>query len=369
MLFSEDEVERYSRQIVLDDIGYEGQSRIKAGGVSVLGLGGLGSPIALQLAAMGVGFLRVVDRDVVELSNIHRQSLYTTEDLGYPKAEVAERRLKALNPRLEVEALTASINEDSVGELVRGVDIVLDGLDSIETRYVVNRACVEAGLPYIYGAAIETIGSTTTILPHETPCLECFAPNLEDDQLPKCGTEGVHPSILTVVASIQVSEAIRLLTGKRPNLAGRLLYFDVKDLSYDQVEIERQHTCPVCGDHPSSPPKPVRRRLIQDLCGREHGKRVFTITPKENLDLSISGLTKRLERRGFDVAVKAKMGLTFRYGSDISVSVLSSGVAIVVGAKLELDALKIYRDLVIDEMGVDAKRVDPTLPALLAQSS
>ncbi len=366
MGFSEEDMERYSRQIVLDEIGYEGQLKIRGGRVCIVGLGGLGSPIALQLASMGVGSLRIVDMDVVEMSNLHRQILYNTGDIGYSKAEVAEAKLKALNPGLKIEALTVAANQDSVKDLVKGVDVVVDGLDSIETRYVLNRACVEAGVPFVYGAAIETIGSATTILPRETPCIECFAPNLEDEQLPKCGTEGVHPSVLTVIGSIQVSEAIRILTGKKPNLAGRLVYFDVRDLAFDQVEIERQARCSVCGDRSSAPPKSIPRRLVKDLCGREQGKRVLAITPRDNLNLDVKGLTGKLERRGFKIDVRGRLGVTFHYNPEVKVSVLSSGVSIIVGVEEEREALKLYSNIVAEEMHVDLRRVDSSLPVLLA---
>lgn len=367
MAFSREEIERYSRQIVLDEIGYEGQLRLKKGKVLLIGVGGLGSPIALQLTSMGVGNLRIVDRDVVELSNLHRQPLYSTDDIGYPKVEVAAAKLKAKNPDVKIEALTVSVNQDSVKELIKDVDVVVDGLDSIETRYVVNRACIEAGIPFVYGAAIETIGSATTIIPRETACIECFAPNLEDDQLPKCGTEGVHPSILSIIGSIEASEAVRILMGKKPNLAGRLAYFDVKDLTFDQISIERQTTCPTCGDQPHQAPKPIHRRLVRELCGREQGKRALAITPRENLNLDIQNLTQRLKTRGFTIEVAAKMGVTFRYNPEVTVSILSSGVAVVVGVKEEIEALTIYSDVISEEMQVDLNRVDPSLPTLLAK--
>ncbi|MEE9586188.1 MAG: HesA/MoeB/ThiF family protein [Nitrososphaerales archaeon] len=369
MPFSEEEIERYSRQIVLEEIGYNGQTKLNDGKVCIIGVGGLGSPIAQQLAAMGVGTLRIIDRDVVELSNLHRQTLYNTEDIGYPKAERAEKKLRAINPSLKIEAQTVAVNQDSVRDIVHGMDVVVDGLDSIETRYIVNRACIEAGIPYIYGAAIETIGSSTTIIPHETPCIECFAPNLEDDQLPKCGTEGVHPSILTVIGSIQASETVRLLTGKKPNLAGHLVYFDVKDLTFDQIDIERQPACLACGDDPSATPKPIPRRLVRELCGREQGKRALAITPRDNLNLDIQSLIEKLEGRNFKVDVKAKMGVTFRYNPEVTASILSSGVAVVVGVSEEREALRLYRDVVAGEMQVDPERIDPNFPALLAEPS
>jgi molybdopterin/thiamine biosynthesis adenylyltransferase len=359
MAFTDEEVERYSRQIVLDEIGYDGQKRLKEGKIAVIGVGGLGSPIALQLTSMGVGSLRIVDRDVVELSNLHRQPLYSSGDIGYPKAEVAEAKMKARNPNVKIEALTAAVNSDSVRGIVNGMDVVVDGLDSIETRYVVNRACIEAGIPYVYGAAIETIGSATTIIPGETPCIECFAPNLEDDQLPKCGTEGVHPSILSIV---------RIITGKKPNLAGRLAYFDIKDLTFDQIDIERQLSCPACGEKPAEAPKPIRRKLLRELCGREQGKRAIAITPRENLNLDIQGLTKKLKNRNFVIDVEARMGVTFHYDPEVTVSVLSSGVAVVVGVKDDHDALRIYRNIVVGEMSVNLEMVDPGLPQILAET-
>ena len=361
MGFSEEEFERYSRQIILDEIGYDGQTKIKDGKVCIVGLGGLGSPISLQLTAMGVGSLRIVDMDVVELSNLHRQSLYNTKDIGYPKAEVAEKKLKSINPRLKIEALTVAVNQDSVKDLIKGVDVVVDGLDSIETRYVVNRACVEAGIPYVYGAAIGTIGSASTIIPLETPCIECFAPNLEDDQLPKCGTEGVHPSLLNIIASIETSEVIRILTSKKPNLAGKLTYFDIKDLSFDQIEIQRQPACSVCGEKPASKPKPIERRLVRDLCGRDKGRRVLAVTPRENLNLDIRKLTEKIVKKGLAIEVKAKKGVTFHYDENVKISILSSGIAVIVGVSNDVEALRIYQETVVKEMNIPLERIDTVL--------
>lgn len=369
MPLSEQEKERYSRQIVLEEIGFTGQTKLHDSKVCLIGVGGLGSPIALQLTAMGVGSLRIVDRDVIEISNIHRQALYNTNDIGYPKAEVAEKKLKAINPNVEIESLTVSVNQDSVGGIVEGVDVVVDGLDSIETRYLVNRACVKAGIPYIYGAAIETIGSATTIIPGETPCVECFAPNLEDDQLPKCGVEGVHPSILSIIGSMQVSETVRILIGKKPNLAGKLVYFDVKNLTFDQIEINKQKACLVCGDDKSVSPKEIPRRLIQDLCGRNQGKMTYTITPRDNLNLDIESLAEKMRQRDFEIGVQGKKGVTFKDNNDVSVSILDSGVAIVVGINEERDALRLYHEIVVEEMGIEHERIDPEISALLSKLS
>ncbi len=369
MPFTDEEKERYSRQIVLDEIGYNGQIKLREGKVCIIGVGGLGSPIALQLTAMGVGTLRIIDRDVIEISNLHRQTLYDMKDIGYPKAEAATKKLKAINPSLNIEALTVSVNEDNVRNIVKGMDVVVDGLDSIETRYLVNRACNVENIPYIYGAAIETIGSSTTIIPNKSPCVECFAPNLDDDQLPKCGVEGVHPSILSIIGSIQVSETVRILIGKAPKLAGHLIYFDVKNLSLDQIEISRQEACLVCGDKKIGAPKPIPRKLVKELCGREHGKRTIAITPKEDLKLDIQSLAEKMRKEGFKIGVQGKLGVTFHYDTEVTVSVLSSGGAVVVGINEDQEALKLYSDLVIESMGISQGRVDPKISALLAKPS
>ncbi|MFC1755231.1 ThiF family adenylyltransferase [Thermoproteota archaeon] len=369
MPLSEKEKERYSRQIILEEIGFSGQTKLHESKVCLIGAGGLGSPIALQLVAMGIGSLRIIDRDIIEISNIHRQTLYNTDDIGYPKAEVAERKLKAVNPNLNIEALTISVNQDNVKEIVDGVDVVVDGLDSIETRYLVNRACVKVGIPYVYGAAIETIGSATTIIPGETPCVECFAPNLEEDQLPKCGAVGVHPSVISIIGSIQVTETVRILIGKKPNLAGRLVYFDVKNLTLDKIEIKKQKACLVCGEDKSVAPKQIPRRLIQDLCGRDQGKMTYTITPRDNLKLNIDSLSEKMRVRGFKIGVQGKKGVTFDYDNKFTVSILESGVAIVVGVNEEQDALRLYHEVVAKEMGIEHDRIDSEISALLAKPS
>ncbi|MBS7654597.1 HesA/MoeB/ThiF family protein [Candidatus Bathyarchaeota archaeon] len=162
---SESELEFYSRQIALSEIGYGGQLKLANSSVCIAGLGGLGSPVALQLAAMGVGHIRLVDQDIVELSNLHRQILYGANFVGYPKVEVAAKRLKELNPHIEVEPLPISINADNAEDIVKGMDVIVDGLDRMTPRYAINRACQKNSVPYIFAAALMTFGNISTILP------------------------------------------------------------------------------------------------------------------------------------------------------------------------------------------------------------
>lgn len=168
---SNKELEYYSRQIVMAELGYNTQLKLKDSKACLLGVGGLGSSAAMQLAAMGVGYLRIVDRDVVELTNLHRQHLYGVDDVGYPKVEAAAKRLQNLNPYITIEPLPLSVNQTNAENIVRGMDVVVDGLDSMAARYAINRACTKLGVPYVFGAAIETTGNLSTIVPGETACL------------------------------------------------------------------------------------------------------------------------------------------------------------------------------------------------------
>lgn len=366
MALREEDLERYSRQIILDDIGFDGQEKIRNATATVVGTGGLGSPIALQLTAMGIGKLRLVDRDVVELSNLHRQILFSPEDVGLPKAEVAVKKLQKLNPDVKFEALTSSLNDDSAEYIVRGSDIVVDGLDSIYARYALNRACLKLNIPYVFGSAIEVTGSASTFIPGKTPCLECLYPNLKDEDLPKCGTEGVHPSILTIVSSVQVSEAIKLIVGKEPSLAGNLFYADIRDITFDKIQIARQSDCKACGENANLSEQVLPRKLVEEICGREYGKSVHVISPKEDLQLDLIAVASELNRRNLRIRASSDYGVTFSYDANINVSLVRSGVATVVGANTEQKALEVFDDLVVSGLGVPANRVDPKFRMVLS---
>jgi adenylyltransferase/sulfurtransferase len=243
---SEGEMDVYSRQIALRDIGYEGQVRIRKARVCVVGVGGLGSTMVTQLAGMGIGFLRIVDHDVVERVNLHRQGVYSVKTLGMLKVKAAENRIREINPDVEVEALPLSVNDYNAESIVKGVNVVLDGLDSLRVRRIVNRACVKLHVPYVFGSAVEMFGNASTIIPGETPCLDCFLPRQEPSAT--CATVGVHPSLVSIVASIQVSEAVRIITGVKPILKSKLLFFDLRNMLLETIEIKRSESCETCGE-------------------------------------------------------------------------------------------------------------------------
>jgi adenylyltransferase/sulfurtransferase len=340
---SDEECEYYSRQIVMAGMGYNAQVKLKNSKACLLGVGGLGSVVSMQLAAMGVGYLRIVDRDVVELINLHRQHLYGVDKVGYPKVEVAAKRLRNLNPYITVEPLPLSINEANAEDIVEGMDVVVDGLDSMVARYAINRACVKLGVPYVFGAAVATSGNLSTIVPGETACLGCFYGGLDDKKLPKCGEVGIHPSLVNVVASLEVSEAVRILTGKQPLLVNKLLHFDLDEMEFTEINLSKVDSCPVCGVNPVSSSVNFHGKMIEEICG-QRGRRVFVVVPKEDLDVSLTELRNYLERKGFRIKAEGKLGLTFSLG-DVKASVLKSGVVTLEGVKGKDEVLKFFNEL------------------------
>jgi molybdopterin/thiamine biosynthesis adenylyltransferase len=337
--FTDEELEYYSRQMVLPQIGLEGQRRLKGKRACVVGLGGLGSIISTQLASMGVGHLRIVDRDIVEISNLQRQHLYGVDVLGLPKVEAAAHRLRRLNPFIEVEPLPLSLNPRNVDRILEGVDVVLDGLDRMAPRYVLNRACVRMGIPYVYGAAITNVGNITTVIPGETACLECFQGGLDDASLPTCAVVGVNPSIVNIIASIEVSEAIRVLLGRRPSLANALLFCDLESLTFERISLKRAERCPACGTTAAQTPLPFEE--VEEICGRE-GRSVFVVNPEDELQLDMGRVEKKLASMGLDIIRRGELGLTFSDTHGFRGSLLKSGVSILEGVKDREEALKIF---------------------------
>ena len=338
------ELERYSRQIMLEDIGFEGQLKLREAKFCVVGIGGLGTVIASQLAAMGVGTLRIVDRDVIEISNLHRQALFNDSDIGQVKVEVAAKRLKQMNPNVNVEPLPVSITDFTAPKVVEGCDVVIDGLDSVNARYALNDACLKLSIPYVYGGAIGLLGSACTIIPNQTACLRCIFPSLDDNEMPTCSTEGIHPSVLSVISGVEVSEAVKIIIGQQPRLKNKLLYFDLKDLTFDLIDVQRHEDCASCGNAKKQVVTVSDKLLVEELCGRDMGKRTFSITPADLLNFDVNAIQTLAERNGFNVETKGNMGITLNRDGKLSVSLLKSGAAVIVGAKDEKDALSIYRE-------------------------
>ena len=340
---SNKDLDRYSRQVMLEEIGYQGQLKLKDAKVCVVGIGGLGNPITTRLVAMGVGKLRIIDRDVIELSNLHRQTMFDDSDVGQIKVEVAARKLQKLNPDVQIEALPLSVNDYNAIEVVDGCDVVIDALDSVNARYSLNKACVEKGIPFVTGAAVGVSGQAFTVLPKTTACYHCMFPALDEDSMPTCSIEGVHPSILSIIGGIEVSEAVKIILGKKPSLSDRILHVDLENLDFSYTRTSKVDECPVCGTGKSEE-TPKQEMIIEELCGRNGGKRTFSLTPTRSFDLDVAKLTKIAEDKGFKVENQGELGLSMRT-NELSVSFLKKGSAVVVGTKDENGAVALYREL------------------------
>lgn len=341
---SEAELDRFSRQVMLEEIGYEGQLKLKSARACIVGAGGLGNPIAERLAAMGIGAIRIVDRDVIETSNLHRQTLYDDADVGQVKVEAAARKLARIGPSCRVEALAMSVNEYTAPEAVSGCDVVIDALDSVNARYALNRACAEAKIPFVTGAAVGVSGQAFTVVPGESACYHCMFPSLDEDTMPTCSIEGVHPSVLSVIGGIEVAEAVRVILGQRPALAGSMLHVNVSTMDFEKVRTFRAQECAVCGSGKRAE-APKKELLVEELCGRGRGKRTFSITPTGPFRLDAASVTAAAAARGLASEDMGRLGVSLR-NEDYSVSIMDRGSAVIVGARDEGEAVSMYRSLV-----------------------
>jgi adenylyltransferase/sulfurtransferase len=233
---------RYSRQMLLEGWGTEGQIKIKSSSVFIAGAGGLGSPVSIYLAVAGVGEIRICDADTVELSNLNRQILHLDARTGEKKAASAAETLRGLNPAINVRPISEYLNRDNIARIVTKPNIVIDCLDNFETRYVLNAYCVENGIPLVHGAVHGMMGQATLLSPPETPCLSCLFPNA-----PPKGTFPVVGATPGVIGAIQAMEALKFLTGVGAVLKGRLLFFDGEDMAFSTINIKRTPECQVCG--------------------------------------------------------------------------------------------------------------------------
>ena len=344
------ELDKFSRQVMLEEIGYGGQLKLKNSKVCVVGTGGLGHPIISRLATTGVGNLRIVDRDVIELSNLHRQMMFDEDDIGQVKVEVAAKKLHKLNPDCNIESLAISINDYTALEVVEGCDVVIDALDSVNARYALNKACVEFDIPFVTGAAVGTSGQVFTILPKKSACYFCMFPELDENTMPTCSIEGVHPPILSIVGAIEVAEAVKIILGKTPNLSERILHVDLENLDFNSTRTFRAEECPICGTGKLKVEE-KQELLLEELCGRNRGKRTYSITPTETFDLDISSVTAVGKEKGFLVENLGNLGLSMRT-NDLSVNFMKRGSAVVVGSKDESDAISLYKSLLGKEIKV-----------------
>ncbi len=328
--------EFYSRQTVLAELGRKGQEKLRHSKVAVVGLGGLGTISSLYLALAGVGHLRLIDQDTVELNNLHRQVLYSINNLRYPKVEVAGDRIRQVNPDVKIEPVPENVREGNIDKLVSGVDCIVDGLDNMRTRYLLNRASVRHKIPYVFGAAIGIEGNLSVFSPPETPCLECILPNLDDTRMPTCDTRGVLGATTGIIGSLQAMEAIKLLAGMGGSLKGKLMVCDFRDMYFTTIDVFKRSDCPVCGKKQLTKPA-VEGEKLAVLCGRN----TVNVNPSKPIKSSLNQLHSRLKDR-FKILVKSSFVIVFEYDGGIEVSLFNGGRMLIKNIKDEKAALKVY---------------------------
>ncbi|MBL9138000.1 MAG: molybdopterin-synthase adenylyltransferase MoeB [Verrucomicrobiales bacterium] len=253
MQLSNDEIRRYSRHLILPEVGMAGQKKICSTTVLCIGAGGLGSPIAMYLAAAGIGKLGIVDFDTVDFSNLQRQLLHGTEDVGKPKAESAKETIQSLNPNVEVVLHTTRLSSENALDIIGQYDIVVDGTDNFPTRYLTNDACVLLRKPNVYGSIFRFDGQASVFAPHlGGPCYRCLYPEPPPPgMVPSCAEGGVLGVLPGIVGCIQATEILKLALGKGSSLIGRLLLFNALDMKFKELKLRRDPQCPLCGEHPS----------------------------------------------------------------------------------------------------------------------
>ncbi|HGY91386.1 MAG TPA: thiazole biosynthesis adenylyltransferase ThiF [Planctomycetes bacterium] len=292
-------LERYSRQILFPGVGEAGQRKIRQATVGLLGLGALGSTLADLMTRSGVGRLVAVDRDIVEPSNLHRQTLYTQADAdaGLPKAVAARKRLREINPDVDIECLSLDLGPDNALDVFEECDLILDGADGFETRYLLNDVAIHLGIPWIYGACVAARGMTATIIPGATPCLTCLFPEPPPPGSQEtCETGGVIPPVATLVASLQATEALKLLVGDRPSLRRGLLSIELwpfRTVLIGESALPSPD-CPACQGRKLRFLAGSAESRSARLCGRN----VVQIVPREPLGRSLRELAPRLESLG-----------------------------------------------------------------------
>jgi len=250
--FTEDQIERYSRQIILQEVGGIGQKKLLNAKVLIIGCGGLGSPCAYYLAAAGIGKIGLVDSDKVEINNLQRQIVHFTKDIGRQKTESAKEKLESINPDVQITTYPIRLTSKNIMEVIKEYDIVVDGSDNFPTRYLVNDACVMCNKPLSHAGILRFDGQATTIIPHNGPCYRCVFPNPPPPgMVPSCQEAGILGVVAGILGIIQATEVLKYILGKGELLIGKLLIFNALEMSFRKVNIHRNNNCPVCGDKPT----------------------------------------------------------------------------------------------------------------------
>lgn len=291
MTFSQNEIQRYSRHLIMPEVGMTGQKKLKSASILLIGAGGLGSPLGLYLAAAGIGRLGLVDFDVVDHSNLQRQVLHTTADVGRPKLQSAAEHLQAINPEVALDLYETHISSANAMELMEPYDIVIDGTDNFPTRYLVNDACVLLGKPNVYGSIFRFDGQASVFHPPHGPCYRCLFPEPPPPgMVPSCAEGGVLGILPGTIGVIQATEAVKLILGTGKSLIGRLMIYDALDMTFREMKIRRNPECPLCGENPTI------KELIdyEQFCGIP-SQQEDTSLSEPNWEISVSDLHTQIQ--------------------------------------------------------------------------
>jgi molybdopterin-synthase adenylyltransferase len=329
---------RYSRQMLFRGIGREGQLRLHASRVAIVGMGALGTVLATQLVRAGVGYIRLLDRDIIEASNLQRQSLYDEEDAknGMPKAAVAKEKLARANSDVQIEAVITDLTWQNAESLLSDVDLIMDGTDNFQVRYLINDVAVKYSIPWSYGGVVSSYGTTAFIRSGETPCLVCLFGDEQGGGQDTCDTVGVIAPAVSTIASLQVAESLKYLTGHAEKLAGTLTYVDVWNNEFRQVKFPAiDVNCSCCGKKAFHALAPQKDTLAVSMCGRH----TIQVKPAKPLDLSLQQVGARLQTIG---EVKQNEFLLRVAFGEVEITLFADGRALVHGTDDIAHARSLY---------------------------
>ncbi len=292
MDLSTDEVRRYSRHLIMPEVGVEGQKKLKAAKVLLIGTGGLGAPLGLYLSAAGIGKLGLVDFDIVDFSNLQRQVIHSTRDVGRPKLDSAREKILDINPNVQVETYDAMLKADNALDIIRDYDVVIDGTDNFPTRYLVNDSCVLLDKPNVYGSIFRFEGQASVFDAKHGPCYRCLYPEPPPPGLvPSCAEGGVLGILPGIIGLVQATEAVKLILGKGRSLVGRLILYDALEMKFRELKLRKNPKCPLCGDHPT-----IKALIDYDqFCGVAPQPAAAVTAPKESDEMTPKELKTLLD--------------------------------------------------------------------------